>query len=131
MSRTRGKGRKADTHASWQDRMHNLDFSYADEKEAGDWYQAVRPIWSSCIEELVEDGWSIRITPPGSGDDYWITATGKSTEEKYVDQSYIVRYPSLENGVCLMYFALTKWGDDGRLPAGQKGSKTDWLAGEV
>lgn len=127
MSKKGARNSRARNEVGWQDRMHNIDFSYSDEVEAQGWYDAVKPLWSACVEELVEDGWSVRITPPTQGDDYWVSCTGKSVENRYLDHSYIVRYPDLETAVVLMYYVITKWGEDGRLPGATDNSKGGWL----
>jgi hypothetical protein len=105
---------------SWQDRLHTIAFSYSEEGEIAAWYATQDRTPFMCFEELVDSGWSVKVTPPGSGDDYWVSVTGKHTGSEYDGQTYTVRYPGLNEAMLLAYYVITVWGAEDRLPLGGK-----------
>lgn len=131
MAKRKSGSRRDGGQEGWQDRMHNIDFSYADELEVQAWYDTASPVWHLCLEELVSEGWSVRITPPVTGDDYWVTGTGKATDVVYLEHSYIIRYPDFEMAILLLYYVVSKWGEEGRLPVGRGEAKGGWLKKEA
>lgn len=92
---------------SWRDNLHWLNFSYDDEIEIRKWVNNTSPDWSSCLAELVDSEWSVRITPPTRGDDYTVSCTYKGKRAELKDQTYIASYPDFEGSVLIAYWAIT------------------------
>lgn len=101
-SRFKG-GKSAD---SWKDRLHTVDFSYEDELAVKRWLDEKKPEPYVLLEELLDNGWSVRISPPISGDDYWCTATAKSVEKSIDGHSFSVKYPDMRTSVLLCGYVI-------------------------
>ena len=112
-----GKPKSSSSNTDWKDRYHVINLSPRDEKDCIDWVIATKPNWTSCVEQMVEDGWSVKITPPNNNSNYVVSFTGKCVDTEYDDNTYSVYYPDLEGCVLVAFYVAEVWRENGRLPS--------------
>jgi len=95
--------------------MHFLSFSHNDEVEINTWLKSQKPQWAPCLEEIVDNGWSLKVTPPGSRDDYTVSITCKDTASDAHDHSFILTYPDFDGAILLAYYVSTVMYDRAEL----------------
>ena len=100
---------------SWKDLVHFVEFSLDDELKIKDWYDANGPVWDTCLEQLFDEGWAVKISPPKNGDDWFVTSQFRGSGEAYDGHSFTVRYPDMETGVILIYWVITAMLKDGQM----------------
>lgn len=113
---------------SWKDNLHTVDFSLEEEMDIQAWESKTKPSPWFLLQELVDDGWSIRITPPKNGDDYWCTGTAKSVEKSLDGHSFSVRYPDMETTIILLGYVIKVQLEDGQLDQIITPKSRDWLS---
>lgn len=114
-------------NSSWRDKLHTVNLSFEEEMQIAAWYAKNEPDPWTCIEELTDDLWSIRVTPPGSGDDFWASASCRDSKSEFEGHTFSVHYPDAAAAVALLYYVVTvklKRGDHDLLE--EMGTK-DWM----
>lgn len=111
----------------WRDKLHLIEFSFEDELDVKEWVTSMKPEASLLLEELVDSGWSVRISPPKSGDDYWCTATAKSIGEGLDGHSFSVKYPDFETAIILCGYAIQCMVIPGKFTVDAPRSSRAWL----
>jgi hypothetical protein len=127
MVRSKGSKPGKDGAGSWKDRLHVVDFSYEDELIIADWYESSKPEPYTCLEELLDGDWSIRVTPPSNGNDFWCSATYKGEGRAYSGHTYTVKYPDCGTVIILVYYVVYTMLEDGRLNASMSVRSKAWL----
>lgn len=112
---------------NWQDKVHTVYFSAMEEDTVRLWVGENKPNWVTCLEELVDDGWSVKVTPPGKGDDYWCTITCKDSKSPFNGHSFSTRYPDLALSVILAYYVANVMIERGELDQFARSNGKNWL----
>lgn len=113
--------------SDWRTRLHNVELSFEEELTIQEWYAATEPKFSLCIEELVSEGWSIRISPPTTGSDFWCSGTYKIDDEDYKGHTWSIRYPDLETSVFLLYWYINNVISETGLGGSKESGGRNWL----
>lgn len=128
MSRRGGNSASRNERGSeWKERLHRVDFSLEDELAAQEWATANKPAWDTCLEELVDNAWSVRVSPPTSGDDYWVSATCKDEKADYGGHTFSVVYPDYQTGTILLFWYITSQLEPGLGGDFSAGKTRAWL----
>lgn len=112
---------------SWKDRIHRVDFSVNEEFEITEWYHGLTVEWYEIIEELVDSGWAVKVTPPSGNDNYWVTASCKVKKHSYDGHSFTVAYPDFATAIILIYYVVTIMLDQQGREFGSVGGSRAWL----
>lgn len=111
----------------WQDKLHLVEFSFEDEEQIHRWYEREKPDTWPIFSEMLDSGWSVRVSPPKQGDDYWCTATAKSVEKSLDGHSFSIRYPDMETAVILCGYVVLVMIPDNQLDQLVQPKSRAWL----
>lgn len=114
-------------NANWRDKLHTVSLSVGEEMEVAAWFKDNTMIAWVCLEELLDNSWSVRITPPGSGDDYWASATCRQSKSDVEGHTFSVRYPDVEGVMFLLYYVVTVMLERGDHDIFSEISSKDWM----
>lgn len=104
MSRNVARRGASSSKGTWKDRIHTVFFSYQEEDEIKEWFTRSNVTWHVCLSELIDDGYSVKVSPPASGDDYWVSVTLKKDMGTWTGHTFSIRYPDFEQSVIIMYW---------------------------
>ncbi len=114
-------------NSSWRDKLHTVNLSRDEEKEVAIWYaDQDRDAWT-CVEEMIDDFWSVRITPPGGGDDFWASASCRDSKSELDGHTFSVHYPDVDTVVILLYYVVNVMLKRGDHDIFTEISPKDWL----
>lgn len=113
--------------SSWKDKVHRVDFSPNEEHEIAEWYHSLTIEWYTIVEQLVDSGWAVKITPPSSNDNYWVTASCKVRKHHYDGHSFSVVYPDFATAIILIYYVITIMVETQGREFGSAGGSRAWL----
>lgn len=111
----------------WRSKIHFVDFSVDDEIAIKEWYDANVPVWNTCLEQLFDDGWAVKISPPKNGDDWFVSGSFRGQGENYDGHTFTVRYPDMETGVILLFYVVTAMLRDGQMDQVLDSKSRAWL----
>jgi hypothetical protein len=118
---------KGGSQLSWRDRVHFVSFSRRDEEDILSWRESMGFGWVEAFEELVDDGWGLKITPDAEGGDLWVSVTAKSVIGDLNGHTFTFRYPAIQGGVLLAYYISHVWTETRGLAAMKAEVGEDWL----
>lgn len=96
-----------DTRGDWTDRFHRIDLDTRLRNELADWSSgAPKPIEIG-LWELLDSGFSVKVTPPGAQPDYYCTATDRRPGSDTLDHTFSVSYATGEGALLVMYWVCT------------------------
>lgn len=127
MARKKTKSPASSANGDWRDKVHFVDFSIEDEASIKEWYDANSPVWFTCLEQLFDDQWAIKVSPPKGGDDWFITGQFRGSGEAYDGHSFTVRYPDMETGVVLLFYVITAMLEEGQFDQVLDNKSRAWL----
>lgn len=112
---------------SWRDRTHRVDFSLADEFEIQQWYEGGSHDARDCLWELVDSGWSVKVTPPQSNDDYWVSLGDRRSASETKGHTFTIRYPDMDLAIIIAYYVANVWIEERYLAEGITGNSKGFL----
>jgi len=127
MARNPKKSDGNNTDIDWRSKVHFVEFSFEEENDIKVWRDATSPDWVTCLEQLFDDGWSVKVSPPGQGDDWFVTGQYRPTGEVYSGHSFTVKYPDLEASVMLLFYVITAMLADGKMDGLLHTKNRAWL----
>lgn len=113
--------------SDWRDKFHNIQFSFDDEVVIQEWYATNKPNYVTCLEELLDNGWSVKITPPSRGDAYWCSVTCKDAKSPYHEHTFSVKYPDLSAAVVLAFYVVEVMLERGEFSTLVQSNGNRWL----
>ncbi len=114
-------------NSNWRDRLHTVNISRDEEVEIIAWYEKKEPDPWTCIEELIDNLWSVRVTPPGSGDDFWASASCRDSKSSLDGHTFSVHYPDAAVVVALLFYVITVMLERGDHDIMADISAKDWI----
>lgn len=118
------RGAKVD---GWKDRIHWVALTYGEEVDVKEWYGKTVYGWSTALQELVDDGWSVKITPDEDLVSYYCSVTCKVPKLPHTGHTWTFRYRDYEVGIMVVFWYLkVRWeGEPMIVPTSN--AEEDWL----
>jgi hypothetical protein len=121
------RGSDSKENFDWRDKIHFVEFSLEEEIDIKEWYDSNSPVWVSCLEQLFDDEWAVKVSPPKGGDDWYVSGQFRGQGKNYDGHTFTVRYPDMEQAVILLFYVLTAMLEDGKMDQVLDSKARAWL----
>jgi len=109
MPRAKSKKPVIAKQSDWRDRMHYVNLSYNEELEIREWLSGREGNQLDYLDEMIEDGWGVKMTPRKDGRGITTSVTCNDSDHALDGHTYMLTYGSVRVGIMVAYWLVREF----------------------